>query len=86
VVSGQWSASRTCRVTLGEIAPVTRLVRDWVGLTSGLDATEKEKFLLLPGSNPSRPVRSPSLHLLTYPDSVRFEAFTAVTMKNVFFF
>jgi hypothetical protein len=36
-------------VPAAEIDPDTHWIRGWVGPTSGLDAVEKTKFLLLPG-------------------------------------
>jgi hypothetical protein len=46
---GEWSASRPCCFTTGEIAPGTHWVRGWVGPRAGLDAVDTRKMLPLPG-------------------------------------
>jgi hypothetical protein len=66
---GEWSASRPCRFTAGERAPVTH----WVGLVgriTGLNDVEEGTFLTLPRLELgflSRPARSQSLYRLRYP-------------------
>jgi hypothetical protein len=49
LVGGEWSASRTCRFTPGEIARGTHWIGDWVGARVRLDNMEKRQFLTLPG-------------------------------------
>jgi hypothetical protein len=49
LVGGEWSASRSCRFTPGEIAPGIVCRGGWVGPRTGLDATEKRVILPLPG-------------------------------------
>jgi hypothetical protein len=46
---GEWSASRTCRYTLGEKSPGTHWIGGWVDPRASLDDVEKRKFLTLPG-------------------------------------
>jgi hypothetical protein len=46
---GEWSASHTCRCTLGEGAPGTHCPGGCVASTVGLDNMEERKFLTLPG-------------------------------------
>jgi hypothetical protein len=41
LVGGEWSASRTGRLTRGETAHGTHLIGDWVGPRAGLDDVEK---------------------------------------------
>jgi hypothetical protein len=51
-LGGSWrsgSASRPCRFTPGERAPVTHWIGGWVNPRAGLDDVEKRKFLTLPG-------------------------------------
>jgi hypothetical protein len=45
----EWSASRPCRFTPGEIASGTHWMGGWVKPRAGLDDLEKRKFLTLPG-------------------------------------
>jgi hypothetical protein len=49
LAAGEWSASRSCRYTPGEIAPGTHWIGGWVGPRAGLDDVETRKFLTLPG-------------------------------------
>jgi hypothetical protein len=49
LVGGEWSASSSCCLTPGEIAPGTHWIGGWVDLRAGLDDLEKRKFLTLPG-------------------------------------
>jgi hypothetical protein len=44
-VRGEWSASRPCRFTPGEIVPDTRFIGSCVGPRAGLDDVEKLKSL-----------------------------------------
>jgi hypothetical protein len=70
LVGGEWSASRPGRFTLGEGAPGTHWIGDWVGPRAGLDDVEKRKFLSFPGLELrplGRPARSQSLYRLSYP-------------------
>jgi hypothetical protein len=46
LAGGEWSASRPCRFTAGERAPVTHWIGGWV---DRLDDVEKRKFLTLQG-------------------------------------
>jgi hypothetical protein len=58
LVGGEWSTSRPCYFTPGEIA---RWIGGWVDLRAGLDDLEKRKFLILPGlelRSLGRPARS----------------------------
>jgi hypothetical protein len=48
LAGGEWSASRPCRFTPGEIAPGTHWI-GWVSPRAALDDVEKRKFLTLPG-------------------------------------
>jgi hypothetical protein len=61
LVGGERSASRPCRFTPGERAPITHWIRDWVGLRADMEKRKlfppPELELLLFG----RPVRSQSL-------------------------
>jgi hypothetical protein len=54
---GEWSASRPCRFTPGEVAPGTHGIGGWVGPRVGLGAVEKRNILLCRESNPDRPAR-----------------------------
>jgi hypothetical protein len=45
---GEWSASRPGRFTLGERAPCTLWIGDWVGPRTGLEYVEKRKISPLP--------------------------------------
>jgi hypothetical protein len=63
---GEWSASGPSRV----LPPSTHCIGGWVGPRASLDAEVRGKILCLSrGSNPSRPVRSQTLHWLSYPGS-----------------
>jgi hypothetical protein len=67
LAGGEWSASRTGRITPGEKAPGTHWIGGWVGPRAGLDDVEKRKFLILPGLELrplGRPARSQSLYRL----------------------
>jgi hypothetical protein len=69
---GEWSASRPCRFTPGEIAPSTHWRGGWVGPRAGLDYVEKRKILHLSGFEHrplSRPCCTQSLYRLSYPGS-----------------
>jgi hypothetical protein len=46
---GEWSASRPCRFTPGEITPCNHCIGGWVGPKAGLDAVKKRKILPLLG-------------------------------------
>jgi hypothetical protein len=60
------------RFTPGERTPGTHWTGGWVGPRASLDAeTGRKIFCLCRGSNPGRPLRSQSLHLLSYPGSKR---------------
>jgi hypothetical protein len=48
LVGGEWSVSRSGCFTLGERAPGSHWIGDWVGPIAGLDDVEKRKFLTLP--------------------------------------
>jgi hypothetical protein len=65
----EWSASRFGRVTPWERAPGTHWIGRLVGIRACLDDMEKRKILPLPGIDPGRPARSPSLYRLSYSDS-----------------
>jgi hypothetical protein len=67
---GEWSVSRPGRSTSVEIAP-------------GMDAMEKRKILPLPRMEPARPVRSPSLYRLSYPDSLRSHLVRIMTSSRL---
>jgi hypothetical protein len=56
---GEWLASRRCRCTLGERAPGTHWIEDWVSPRVGLEAVENRKIVHCRESNPDRPTRSP---------------------------
>jgi hypothetical protein len=49
LVGGESSAPRSGHFTLGERAPGTRWIGDWVDLRAGLDDLGKRKFLTRPG-------------------------------------
>jgi hypothetical protein len=69
-VGGKWSASRPGRFSTGERAAGTRWIGGWVNPRTGLDDTEKWKFLPPPGLELrplGRPARSQSLYRLSYP-------------------
>jgi hypothetical protein len=69
LVAGEWSASRPCRLTPGEIAPGTHWIGDWVDPRAGLDDMEKRKFLTIPGlelRTLGRPGCSHSIYRLNY--------------------
>jgi hypothetical protein len=66
---GELSASRPGHFAPRERAHGTHWIGGWVGPGAGLDAVEKRKMLPLPGTEPGRPIRNPSLHRLSYPDS-----------------
>jgi hypothetical protein len=74
VEGGEWSASRPGRaLPPGETAPGTPWTGGWVGPRASLDAEVRGKILCLcRGSNPGRPVRSQTLHWLSYPGSYVF--------------
>jgi hypothetical protein len=48
LVGGEWSASRPCHFTPGEIASGILWIGGWVCNKGGLDDAEKRKFLTLP--------------------------------------
>jgi hypothetical protein len=48
----EWSASRPCRFTSGEIDPGTYCVGGWVGPRAVLDVMEKTQILPLLGIEP----------------------------------
>jgi hypothetical protein len=54
---GEWSASRSGRLTPGEIAPGTHWIWGWVGPRVGLDTAEKRKIIPRRESNPGRLAR-----------------------------
>jgi hypothetical protein len=68
-----WAISDTLRPRLspGERTPGTHWTGGWVGPRAGLDSDVRGKFLLpLPGNepvSPGTPVRSQTLHWLSYP-------------------
>jgi hypothetical protein len=64
---GEWLASLPCRFTPGKKVSGAHWIGDWMAPRRGLDAVEKRK-LAFPSreSNPGRPVRNPTLHLLSY--------------------
>jgi hypothetical protein len=70
-LQGGWVVSITPRprFTPGERAPPgTHCTGGWVGPRADLDAESRGKILCLcRGSNPGRPVRSQTLHWLSYP-------------------
>jgi hypothetical protein len=66
VLVGELSASRPGRgrITIGEKATGTHLIRGWVGPRAGLGDVEKRKFMTLPGLELrplGRPARSQSV-------------------------
>lgn len=66
----KWSVSRPGRFSSGESTPDVRWIRRWVGPRASMDAVYLRKISFpYQGSNPCRPVRSPSLILLIYPGS-----------------
>jgi hypothetical protein len=72
LVGGEWSASRHCRFTPGQIATGTHCIGVWMDPRAGLNDVEKRKFLTLPGLELRplcRPARSQSLYRLSYPGS-----------------
>jgi hypothetical protein len=72
LVGGEWSASGPGRFTPGERAPGTHWIGGWVGPGTGLDDTEKKKFLTLSRLELQplrRPANSPLLYRLHYPGS-----------------
>jgi hypothetical protein len=61
-------ASRPGRITAKKITPRKHWIGGWVGCRADLDVAEQRKFSYpCHESNPSRPVRSPSLYELKYP-------------------
>jgi hypothetical protein len=69
---GEWSASRPCRFTSGEITSGTHWIEGSVDPRAGLDGVEKRKFWTLAGlelRSLGRPVRSQLLYRLRYPGS-----------------
>jgi hypothetical protein len=75
LVGGNWSASRSCRFTLGEKDPTSHEIRGWVCPTASLDDMEKRKCFILPGLELrplGRPAHSQSLYRLRYPGSQTF--------------
>jgi hypothetical protein len=71
---GERSASRPSRFTVGEIAPGSHWIGDWMGPRAGLDVMEKIKVSYsCRKSNPGRPASSPSLYRLSYSGSVFLE-------------
>jgi hypothetical protein len=76
LVVGEWSASRPCRFTPGEIASGTHWIGGWVDPRTGLDDVEKRKFLTVPGLELRllcHPARTQSLYWLRYPDTFGME-------------
>jgi hypothetical protein len=67
VGGGEWSASRPCYFTAGEIAHGTQIIEGWVGPRAGLNAVECSK-ISFPCSelNRGRPTRSLSLSRLLF--------------------
>jgi hypothetical protein len=72
----EWPASRRCWLTPGEKTPGTCWMGGW------LDAVEKRKIMHCRGLNPGRPVRSPSLYRLSYPDSSYSKANTNLSGRK----
>jgi hypothetical protein len=66
VLDGEWSASRACCFTPGEITPSTHWIGGWVGPGAGQGVMKREKFYLFRGSNPGCPSRSRPLYRLRY--------------------
>jgi hypothetical protein len=74
LAGGEWSASRPCRFTPGEIDASTHWIGDWVGPRAGLNDVEKRKFVTLPGLELrplGRAAHSQSLYRLRSPGSLR---------------
>jgi hypothetical protein len=72
LAGGELSASRPCRFSAGEGAPVTHCIGSWVGSRTGLDHVKERKFLTLPKLELrplGLPARSQSLYRLRYPGS-----------------
>jgi hypothetical protein len=70
VAGGEWSASRSGRVSPGERTPCTHWIGGWVDPRAGLDDVAKRKFLNLLGFELrplGRLVSSQSLYQLRYP-------------------
>jgi hypothetical protein len=64
LAKGEWSISRPCRFTLGEISPGIHWIGDWLDLRAGLEDVGNRKFLNLPGLELrplGHPARSQSL-------------------------
>jgi hypothetical protein len=62
----EWSVSRPGSFILLEIATATHWIKGWVGPRVDLDAVERRKILPLPGIEPQRPARNPSLYRVSY--------------------
>jgi hypothetical protein len=72
LAGGEWSASRPCRFTPGERAPV-RIGQEAVWAQSRSGRRGEEKILNPTGTRtptPGRPARSQSLYRLRYPGSL----------------
>jgi hypothetical protein len=71
LAGGEWSASRTGRLTPGETAPGTDWLGGWVDPRAGLEDVEDRKLTLpeLELRPLGRPARSQSLYRLRYPGS-----------------
>jgi hypothetical protein len=68
---GKWTVSRPCPFTSGERASDTLWIGGWMSPRAGLETVRRRIFPCLE-YNPGRPVRSPSLYRLSYPDYCSF--------------
>jgi hypothetical protein len=73
LVGGEWSASRSVRLTNGERTPGIHWIGGWVDPRTGLNDVEKRKLLTLPGLELrplGHPARSQSICRLHYIGSL----------------
>jgi hypothetical protein len=76
---GEWSASRSCRFILRERAPDARCP----GTRAVLDAVEKRKSYSCRESNSGYSAHSPSLCILSYPDSTEASVRIHVVLAKI---
>jgi hypothetical protein len=72
LVGGEWSASRLCRFTPGEMAPGTHWIGGWVEPRADLDDMEMRKLLTLPELEIQPLGRLAHNHSLSRSDTSRY--------------